>query len=75
MDVDGRQTLNNYVFARDGRYQNYTGYGDYVKVDANTIASRSTVFKGDGKYTINGNKVTLIADAKKKSTGNTSCAI
>lgn len=62
MLMQGR-TLNNYVFAANGRYQNFTGYGDYVKVDANTIASRSTVFKGDGKYSINGNTVTLNADA------------
>jgi hypothetical protein len=56
-------TLNNYVFAANGRYQIFNGYGDYVKIDAGTIASRSTIFKGNGKYSISGNTVTLIPDA------------
>jgi hypothetical protein len=57
--------LNNYIFAANNRYQYYGGYGDYVKVDATTIASRSTVFKGDGKYVVAGNKLTITPDSRK----------
>lgn len=52
--------LINYIFAGNGHYQFVGAYSTTSQVSWNTIELKTSGFKGDGTYSIKGNKVTTM---------------
>jgi hypothetical protein len=57
--VSGQGSIGEYIFAANGHYQYIGGYGSTTKVSYDMIEIKSSVFQGDGTYTINGDKLTI----------------
>lgn len=51
--------INDYVFAANGHFVNYAGYGSTTRISSTEIMMKSSVFQGDGTYTISGDKLTM----------------
>jgi hypothetical protein len=68
MIFEGR-TIGEYIFAANGHYQYIGAYGNHTKISNDIIESRSSVFQGDGTYTIKGDQ--LMLKRKGKTTPET----
>jgi hypothetical protein len=57
--ISGGGTMGEYIFAANGHYQYIGGYGSTTRVSNDMIEIKSSIFQGDGTYTINGDKLTI----------------
>jgi hypothetical protein len=55
----GQGTIGEYIFAANGRYQYIGGYGSVTQITREMIEIKSSVFDGDGSYTIQGDKISF----------------
>lgn len=69
--VGSWQVMNNvvakYIFAANGRYQFIGAYSTSTLISPTLIELKTSGFKGDGSYSLNGNKLITIRDGDKKT--------
>lgn len=61
----GGSALVQYIFAANGHYQFIGAYSTTSRIDRYTIELKTSGFKGDGKYSISGSRLTTIKDGSK----------
>ena len=61
----GGSALTKYIFAANGRYQFIGAYTTTSRISRDMIEMRTSGFKGDGSYIVNGNKLTTTHDSDK----------
>jgi hypothetical protein len=63
----GGNALTQYIFAGNGRYQFIGAYTSTTRISWNTIEMKTSGFKGDGSYSLKGNKLTTRKDSDKSA--------
>ena len=56
-----------YIFASNGHYQFIGAYSTSSLISPTMIEVRTSGFKGDGSYTLNGNKLTTVRESDRKT--------
>ncbi len=64
--VFGGGSYSAYIFAANDRYEDQAAVRTYRDISPTEILEKTTGFFGSGKYTINGNELTLLPDDKRK---------